>query len=102
VVGDRAPVSGGRSTQPAGPPAQEHQVPADPQPPTAEQAPQIIATLLLAQAVHVSHAIERLRHLAAYIPDRDLTARADVADAIAIMITVRASLIHNADQLTNP
>ena len=77
-------------------------MPADPQPPAAEQARQTLATLLLAQAVHASHAIEQLQHLAANNPDSDLTAQADVADAITTMTTVRATLIHNADQLTNP
>jgi len=78
-------------------------VPADPQLPPENQARrQTVATRLLAQAVHASYAIERLQHLAANIPDSDLTAQTEVADAITIMTTVRATLIHNADRLANP
>lgn len=77
-------------------------MPAGPPPPAPEQARQAIATLLLARAVHVSYAIERLQNLAANIPDRDLTAQADVADAIAVRTAVRVTLIHHADQLTSP
>ena len=69
--------------------------------PQAEmQARQRLATLLLAKAVHVTFALDRLHELAAHNPHDDPTATAEVAEAIAAMIHARTQLIEAANRLT--
>ncbi len=50
--------------------------------------------------MHISHAIDCIRGLAANNSDQDPTALAHLSDAITILTQVRARLIDNADRLT--
>jgi len=62
-----------------------------------------LVNALLASAVHVSHAIERLHELRA-MPARpgELMARAQITDAITVLTGARQGLINVADQLSDP
>ena len=66
-----------------------------------EQAAQPIATLLLDRVVHASHALDLLHELAHDNAGHDPAAFADVAHAITIMTRTHATLIGQADRLTN-
>ncbi len=68
-------------------------------PPADEQARQHLATLLLASAVQVTHALDRLHQLAASDTHDNPAATVEVTDAVITMDQVRAQLINAADQL---
>lgn len=61
---------------------------------------QDVVTALLYAAIEASHAVDRLHQLALVYADTDPVAAADVADAIAAMSEVRATMIRDADNLT--
>ncbi|MEU4625417.1 hypothetical protein AB0G04_36285 [Actinoplanes sp. NPDC023801] len=78
-------------------------IPPHPEPFDAEQARQHLTTLLLAGAVNITYAVEKMEKFAAAAGNvSELDAAAQMADAIALMTQVRADLMDQADQLSDP
>ncbi len=59
-----------------------------------------LVTYLLDGALTATHTIERLEQLAASCPQGDVAAAAQIADAIELMTSARASLLTDADRLS--